>query len=150
MFIGSFFRQRPVAYREVTRTTSEIVGATCRVAVYVHFLEKWNYKDTVDVVNGKNIVFVKEEYQKDDWYQFIIEVHLSKKEYEIHRKNLKEYACNKAREQDDYKAILKDGIARCADGRDYEVEEDLPLNDPWAVEVQWSKREWKEYVPIER
>lgn len=132
-----FFRRLPKAYREETRYNIEISGAICRVIVMIHFLNKWTLTESF-----------KEEYQKDDWYGFMVEVELSKEEYLEHRKNLEEYACSRAREEKRYKVELKDCIEKCANGRDYEVEVYLPQDDVKSVEVQWIKREWKEYRPV--
>lgn len=148
MFVGLFARRQPKKYREEIRSEIEICGAICRVKVLIHFLEKWHLKETEIFVNGKPMAVLDHEYQKDDWYGFMVEVELSKEEYLEHRKNLEEYACSRAREEKRYKVELQDCIEKCANGRNYEVEEILPRDDFQSVELQWKKREWKEYVPV--
>lgn len=137
MFAGLFSRRQQKAYREEIRSISEISGAICRVVVRIHFLEKWVLTESF-----------KEEYQKDDWYGFMVEVELSREEYLENRKNLEEYACNKVKKDKCYKAVLNDCIEKCANVRDYEVEDHLPRDDVKSVELQWKTRKWKEYVPV--
>ena len=148
MFFSLFKRTRPPKYKEVVKHSYRIVGADCTVKTLIHFLDTWVDREMEYNINAHPTICMDREYRKGDWYGFAVEVSLSAKEYLDHKKDLEEYVCDKAREQSDYKRILADCIAKNANGRNYEVEDHLPLDDVQSVDVKYERFEWKEYVPI--
>ena len=126
--IGVFIQKRkPRYYREQTKSATEIVEVECNVIVEVSFLDK---------------------HHTSERYGFNVQVVLSNDEYCEHKKDLKEYVCGRAREQDDYIAMLNNCVHKCANGRKYEVKEHLLLNDPTSVNVKSVRHEWKENLPV--
>jgi hypothetical protein len=143
-----FQSHKPRTYRKQIRKLSEIVGATCRVRTIISFLDKWTPKEIEFMVDGVPMTAIDYDCKKGEQYGFEIKVDLSKSEYEKHRINLEEYACEKVKKQCDYQNVLNDCINKYADGREYTVEIFVPKHEPNAIDVKWVHNEYEEYVPI--
>jgi len=141
------FRYRPRTYRKQIHKTSEIVGVTCKVIIIISFLEKWIPCVKECMIDGEPTIRFDSQYKKGEQYGFEVKVRLSKKEYENNQLNLKDYVCEKVKEQSDYQNILNDCIEKYADGREYTVETFMP-DDPDAIDIKWVHHECEEYVPI--
>lgn len=139
--------QKPCTYRKKIYKETEIVGAECEVRVVVTFPSVFEPIKKISISDERPTIVWGKRWCPETKYGFIVKVNLDKREYEINKRNLKEYACDKAKEQSDYQERLKECLSKefCSeDYKEYAVE--TYILD--TIKLKTIENEIEEYVPV--
>ena len=146
---------RPAVYKEVVREESDLISVECKVRVYVTFKETCRMRElptslTFQCNDGyiQSPTTIMYDRIPSDKYAFLVIVKLSAEAYETHRDDLENYVFERARQSYDYANNLRYCIDRYGGGREYEVEEYLPIHEPDGLIFRYDRHERRLYVPV--